>query len=72
MFPNFLMDISVRDIHNDMIKPYEIGGLASVIDYVTQKLMISDTKLRSFITPQISKINPKLFQICGCEIFIIT
>ena len=46
MFPKFLMDISVRDIHNDMIKPYEIGGLASVIDSVTQKVMISGTTLR--------------------------
>ena len=34
--------------------------------------LISDTIFRSFITSQVSKMTPKLRQICGCELFIIT
>ena len=45
-----LMDISVRYLHNDIIKPYENGGLESVVDSVTQKVLISDTTLR-FLYP---------------------
>ena len=67
-----LMDIYVRDIHNDMIKPFKNGGLASVVDYLTQKVPISDITLKSFIPPQVCKMTPKLRQICGCELFIIT
>ena len=39
------MGISVRDLHNDVIKPFDNGGLASVVDYATQKVLISDTPL---------------------------
>ena len=65
------MDISIRDIHNDMVKPSENRGLASVVDSMTQKVMIIDTTLRSFIPPQVCKMNPKLRQIYGCELCII-
>ena len=64
------MNISVGDIHNDMIKPYNNGGLESVFDSLTYKVLISDTKLRSFIPPQARKMTPILRQICGCGICI--
>ena len=54
------MKFSVRDLHNDTIKPSDNGRLASVVDYVTQKVPISDTALRSSIPPQDRKITPKL------------
>ena len=59
------MYISVRGLQNDMIKPFENGGLDSVVDSVTQKLIISDTTLRSFIPPQVCEMTPKLCQVCG-------
>ena len=62
-----LMDIYVRYIQNDTIKLSMNGGLTSVVDYVTQKVLISDTALRSFIPPQVRKMTPKLRQICRCE-----
>ena len=46
------MGDSVRDIHNDMIKQSDNGGLWSGVDSVLQKFLISDTTLRSFIPPQ--------------------
>ena len=38
-------------VHNDMLKPSYNGGLESVFDSATHKLLISDTILRSFIPP---------------------
>ena len=66
-----LMEISVRDLHNDKIKPFENGGLTSIVDSMTHKVMISDTTLKSFIPPQVRKMTPKLCHICRCEIWII-
>ena len=65
------MDISVRDIHNYMIKPSDNSGFQIVADSVTQKFLISDTTLRLFISPHVIKMTPVLCQICGCEICII-
>ena len=65
------MEISVRDLHNDMIKPFGNGGLESVFYSVTQKVLIIDTTLASFITPQVSKMNPNLRQIFCYELYII-
>ena len=52
IFSKMLMDISVRYLHNDIIKPYENGGLESVVDSVTHKALIINTTPRSFIMPQ--------------------
>ena len=53
-------------------KPFNNGGLVSVVDSVTQKLLISDTTLKSFIPPQVRKVTPKLCHIYGCELCIIS
>ena len=63
-----LMDISIRDIHNDMIKPSDNGGLEIVVDSEKHKLLISDTTLRSFIPLQVRKMTSKLRHICRCEL----
>ena len=72
VFLKMLTEIYVRDIHDDMIKKYYNVGLESVVDSMTQKLLISYTTLILFIPPQVSKIIIRLRQICGCEIFIIS
>ena len=46
VFPNMLMYISVRYLQNYMIKTSANDGLESVVDYVTQKVLIPDTTLR--------------------------
>ena len=51
------MEISVRDLHNDMKKSSENGGLAIVADSMTQEVMIRDTPLRYFIPPQFRKMT---------------
>ena len=62
------MEISVRDPHNDIIKPSENGGLNILVDSVIRKYLITDTTLRLFILPQVWKISPILRQICRCDI----
>ena len=71
-FSKIGMKIYVRDTHIDMIKSYENGELYCVFDSETQKFLIIDTTLRSFIPPQIRKMSPRLRHICGCKIFIIS
>ena len=44
------MDIYVRDLHNDTIKPSENVGLAIVADSEIQKVLISDKPSRSIIS----------------------
>ena len=65
------MEIYVRGLQNDMIKLSDNGGLASAVDSVTHKVLISDTTFRLFIPPQVCKITPKLRHIFECEICII-
>ena len=65
------MDIYVRDLQNGMIKPSVNGGLASLTDFVTQEVLISDTTFGSFITQNVCTMTPELRQICGCEICVI-
>ena len=66
------MKIYNRDLHNDTIKTSDNGGLESIVDYMTQKVLIIDTTLRSFIRPKVCKMTIKLRHICGCELCIIT
>ena len=40
------MEIYVRGLHNDMIIIFENFGLKSVADFVTHKVLISDTIIR--------------------------
>ena len=71
VFPKMLMEIYIKDLHNDTIKPYSNGELSSVVNSMTQKLLISDRTLMSFIPPQVRNMTPELRHICGCEILII-
>ena len=65
------MDISFGGVQNYMIKRSDNGGLDSVDDYVTQKLLISDATLSFFIPPRVRKTTHRLCQIHGCDICII-
>ena len=49
------MEISVRDIQNYVKILSDSGGLESLVASVTNKFLISDTTLRSFIPPQVRK-----------------
>ena len=65
------MEISVRGLQNDITKPSINGGMTSLVDIVTHKLLKSDRTIRLFIPPQIRKMTPKLRHIYGCDICIV-
>ena len=65
------MDIFVKDIRKNMIKPSDNSGQDRVVYSMTKIALISDTGLSSFIPPKFSKMTPRLRQICGCDICII-
>ena len=54
-----LVEIYVRGIQNDMINPYDNGGLEILVDSVTHKLLKIDKALRLFIPPKIRKMTPR-------------
>ena len=66
------MGISVRDLHHNMIKLSENGELDIIVDSATHKVLIHDITLRLFIPPEVCKMTPRLCQIYGCEICIMT
>ena len=65
------MEVYVRGLQNDMIKPSNNCGFLIVVDPMTHKVLISDTTLGSFIPPQVRKMAPKLLLIFGYKLCII-
>ena len=60
-----LREVSVRELHNDLIKPVEEGGLACA--RVDGKVIISDTALRYLLPAQLKRMTQRHKQMCGCE-----
>ena len=65
-----LLEISVRELHQDLMKPPPIG-LAEVYCESTQKLMISERYLRNMLPPQLRAMSFAQKQMCGCEMCTI-
>ena len=63
----YLIEISIRELHDDLIKPPPTG-LPEVYDINKELLLISESTLRSFIPPKMRAMSPAQRQICGCEI----
>jgi hypothetical protein len=64
-----LIEISVRELHNDLISPASDGGLAAA--RVDGKVIISDTALRYLLPPQLKPMTEKHKQMCGCEVCLV-
>ena len=60
-----LCQISVRELHNDLIYEGIIYQLKEAIDEITGKPMISDTALRELIPKNIRNMTDKYKQMCG-------
>ena len=63
-----LLQTSVRELHNDLIKSEKLGGLPTV--WNNKKLLVSDTALRYLMPRQVKKFTPRYNQMCGYEICI--
>jgi len=67
--PKLLLQIPVRELHNDLLKPVEEGGLLEARDN-NGRALISDTALRSMMPEQLRRATERHKQMCGCEICI--
>ena len=64
----YLIQIFIRELHNDLIKPKNEGGLSEVGN--GNKLLVCDTGLRYIIPVNVKKFNPRYEKMCGCEVCI--
>ena len=65
--PKLLIEISIRELHNNLLELPESGGLAEARD-AEGKVIISDSVLRCLLPPQLWKMTDRHKQMCGCEI----
>ena len=69
LVPNFLLKVSVRELHNSMVIPLEEGVLKEA-RYTDNNIIISDSTLRSIIPPHIKNMYARYKVICSCEFCI--
>ena len=65
----YLIQISIRELHNDLIKSKNEGGLISEV-WNGNILLVSDTGLRYIIPVNVKTFTPRYKQMCGCEVCI--
>ena len=66
LVPKWLLQVSVPELHNNMVSPQEEGELKEAI-YADNNIIISDSTLQSILPPQLKKMSARYKVICGCE-----
>ena len=56
LVPKLLLHVSVRELHNSLISDIEYGGIKEA-RYTENIIIISDSTLRSLLTPQLEKCH---------------
>ena len=69
LVPNFLLQVSVRELHNNIVSATKYGGLKEAI-YEDNNILISDSTLCSLLPPQFKNILSIYKVMCCCECFI--
>jgi hypothetical protein len=67
--PKLLREIPIREMHNDLVKSVEDGGLECALD-PNGNPTISDSQFRKLlkeVMPQLRKASLRHKQMCGCE-----
>jgi hypothetical protein len=62
-----LLEIPVRELHNDMLLPINKGGFSGVRDD-DGKVIISDTTLRKLLPKELHPVTETHKQLCGCKL----
>ena len=65
-----LLQISIRELHNDLVAAAERGDLPELLDS-NGRMIISDTRLRSILPPQLRRATQRHKQMCGCEVCLV-
>ncbi|MCP4913590.1 MAG: hypothetical protein GY909_10760, partial [Oligoflexia bacterium] len=58
--PKLLLQLSIRELHNDLIEQLPEASKDGIP-------LISDTKLRAMIPPQVKKMTERYKEMCGCS-----
>ena len=66
LVPNFLLHVSVRELHNILVSDTNDGGLKDAMDE-DYDIIISDSTLCSLFPPQLKQISARYKVMCGCE-----
>ena len=66
LVPIFLLQVSVRELHNSLVIDPNYGGLKYARDE-DDNIVISDSKLRSLFPTQLKQMSARYKVMCGCE-----
>ena len=66
LVPKFLLQMSVRELHNSLVSDPNDGGIKDARDEYG-KIIISDSTLRSLLPPQLKQMSARYKIRCGCE-----
>ena len=69
LVPKILLQVSVIELRNGFVSYTEDAGLKEAI-YVENNIIVSDSKLSSFLPTQFKKMSSRYKFICGCDCFI--
>ena len=66
LVPKFLLQVSVRELYNSLVSDPNDCGLKDARDE-DSKIIISDSKLRLLLPPQLKHMSARYKIMCGCE-----
>ena len=66
LVPKFLLQVSVREIHNSLVSDPNDGGIKDARDE-DGNIIISDSTLSSMCSPQLKQMSARYKIMCGCE-----
>ena len=69
LVPKFLLQVSVRELHNSLISNTNDGGLKDARDE-DSKIIIINSTLSLLLPPQLKQMSARYKIMCGCECFI--
>ena len=67
--PKYFLQIPICELHSDLIKPAQDGGLAEARDD-NGRVIISDFNLCKLIPPNVKPMSKQRRILCGCEICV--
>ena len=66
LVPKFLLQVSVRELHNSLVSDPNDGGFKDARDK-DGKIIISNSTMRSLLPPQLKQMSARYKIMCGCE-----
>ena len=65
LVPKILLQVSVRELHNSLLSDPNYGGLKDARNEY-DKIIISDSTLRSLLPPKLKQMTARYKIMCGC------